>query len=480
MFSRPAPMSEQGPSPMETARNENAAQFPFCTVSCGQKEAHRMIMARLLTALIPVSGLRRKIRSRLLAQERRRYLARTIPIVRSRYASHLAHIAAARRRGERTRVCFLVCDAAMFSAEMVYNELRHDAMFECFIAVIPRTSRGRDFSKETYKKTVSILKGRYQDGVREFFDLKHGRHQSLKGCADVIFTSIVYENQVDSSFLAEEMSAYALVACVSYGYSGQMSADTRHMIFLPQFSLFWKLYLTSPETISEWKKANPDLEYNLVLGGYSKMDRLASIPVDADRPKTVILAPHHSIARDGKAGVALSNFIKYADFILKLPKMYPEVRFVFRPHPLLFPRLETRDWWGKERTDAYRSQMRSYANVEFQQGGDYLDTFANSDALIHDGGSFLAEYFYTGKPQCYVLESESALQREFTAFGRELVSWAHPAFDEKGILDFIDKVVVGGDDAESEARRTFAAAKVCLFHPEASKLVADTLREALS
>ena len=120
--------------------------------------------------------------------------------------------------------------------------------------------------------------------------------------------------------------------------------------------------------------------------------------------------------------------------------------------------------------------MASFPNVEFQQGGDYFETFADSDALIHDCGSFLAEYFYTGKPQCYLLADDATVDRQFLPFGRRLLEHVERAYARGDVEAFIRRVVLSGDDPRKAARDAFAAREVCVNYPHATDAV---LAEAL-
>ena len=269
------------------------------------------------------------------------------------------------------------------------------------------------------------------------------------------------------------------MACIPYGYGGQLLSDVRRLIFLPQLAFFWRLFVANPETRDLWKKSNPLLAESLVVGGYPKMDRLLETPMRSDRPKTILICPHHTLARDGD-GLALSNFLTYADFFLAVPREFPDVHFIFRPHPLLFPRLATSAWWGESRTATYRQKMTSLPNVEFQQGGDYFDAFVNSDAMIHDCGSFLAEYFYTGHPQCYILADETVIDREFTPFGKKLHQHVDHAFSEEDMRKFIKNVVSGAAICDMAVNEEFAKEVVCQFHPHAAERVIEELLRSLS
>ncbi len=436
-------------------------------------------LIRLATALIPAKGLRRRVRRRLLDRARDRRTARLVPVVRARYAEHERRVRGMLERGERVRVAFLVCDAAMFSAESVFLAMRGDARFDCSIAVVPRVTRGEAFLRETLAKALGTLGARYGAAVRPLYDPDSRAALPLE--ADVVFTSIVYSEQTLAEYTALSLSERALVACITYGYSGLFRVNAAATIFQPEIALMWRYFVSNPQTLALWTERNPLLRETARLSGYAKMDRLASVPRRADRPKTVIIAPHHSLPRPGApgGGLTLSNFLSYADLFLRLPKDYPDVRFVFRPHPLLMPRLATRAWWGEEKTAAYCAAMEALPNVEFQRGGDYFETFANSDALIHDCGSFLAEYFYTGRPQCYLLADRLTEEREFLPFGRETLERTYKAYCEADIRAFVEDVVMRGHDPRRAEREAFAAANVCCHYPHAAERVVDEVLESI-
>ncbi|MBR1921541.1 MAG: hypothetical protein IJ829_06015, partial [Kiritimatiellae bacterium] len=378
-------------------------------------------------------------------------------------------------RGERLKVAFLVCDASMFSGESVFLEMRGDARFDCFVAVAPRTSRGEEFLRATQEKTLASLSAKYGDAVRALYDPDAKTAAALD--ADLVFSTIVYEDQSLPQYTTEALSARALVAVLYYGYGGLFDSNEKKTSFLPNIVLAWRYFVSNEASRAMFTARNPLLAAATVVSGYCKMDRLAgeldAAAGRARRRKKVLVCPHHTIDRSADALLALSTFPANADALLRLPSRFPEVDFVFRPHPLLFVRLASPKWWGPEKVAAYCRAMESQPNVEFQRGGDYFSTFAESDALIHDCASFLAEYFYTGRPQCYMLAGTETIDRHFLPFARRLVDHAYKAFSEEDIVAFVRDVVLGGDDPLAADRARFAAEEVCVNHPHAARRVVD-------
>ena len=441
---------------------------------------------RILTALIPVRGLRRRLRADWLRKVRDARVARELPVIRARYAAHLRNLRDRLAHGERIRVSFLICDDAMFTGESVFLKMKDDPRFDCSICVAPRVTRGEDFLRETLAKTVKGLVAKYGVAVCPLYDSESGKAERLD--ADLVFSTILYEDQTLPDYTTEHLSERSLVSILYYGYGGLFRSNEKKTPFLPNIVFSWRYFVSNEATRQMSLARNPLLTDCIQAVGYTKMDRLevekAKVAAsratagNVTRRKKVILSPHHTIDKAAD-GLALSTFLQHAELYLKLPEMFPEIDFVFRPHPLLFVRLAMPKWWGEEKTAAYRAKLTSFPNVEFQQGGDYFATFADSDALIHDCGSFLAEYFYTGKPQCYLLESPKTIDEQFLPFSRRLLDYAHKAFSGEEIVSFIRTVVLEGKDDEKAARDAFAAREVCVNHPHATDAVIAAVLQKL-
>ena len=87
------------------------------------------------------------------------------------------------------------------------------------------------------------------------------------------------------------------------------------------------------------------LHENAKYFGYPKLDNLADHkPVPHERP-VIILAPHQDLHGIGTAGTFLNTWPLY----LEVPKRFPDVDFIFRPHPLWLPNLQLEMGGGKSK-----------------------------------------------------------------------------------------------------------------------------------
>ena len=127
--------------------------------------------------------------------------------------------------------------------------------------------------------------------------------------------------------------------------------------------------------------------------------------------KKLIWAPHHSINWKNRK---YSNFLEMHDLMINYANTYSDkVNFAFKPHPMLKEILYEK--WGKQKTNNYFSEWEHRSNCIIEEG-DYSSLFFFSDALIHDCGSFLAEYTYLDKPHIFIKSSENIFE-SFNKFG---------------------------------------------------------------
>lgn len=438
-----------------------------------------MTLVRLATAFVPGKGRRKRVRREWINWAQRRWLAGFLPAWRRHFTELEERCRAKRARGEKLKVVFLVMDASMFSAEPIFMRMRGSDAWDPSIAIIPDLLREPAFAKARAEKAYRLLSARYPGMVRYLRDPETGVVEELRGKVDLAFTSNPYPDQSLPGIAARELGKDVLIAYIPYSYGGHLEAPARRQVQRPEMSLFWRVWPANPAAVELWGAANPFLKDVMEAVGYPKSDRLADIPRTADPAvKTIILSPHHSIDKESD-GLTMSNFLKYADLFLQLPLDYPQVKFVFRPHPLLRERLSRPKWWGPEKTAAWFAEMAARKNVECQDGGDYFATFANADALIHDCGSFLPEYFFTLKPQCFLVKDEAHVKSEFSAFGHRLLEHVHVAREEGDIRRFIDRVVLAGEDDLKDSRRAYARDEVCLHYPDSTGYVLKLLAARL-
>lgn len=218
------------------------------------------------------------------------------------------------------------------------------------------------------------------------------------------------------------------------------------------FKNSWQLYYENDILAKQYGDLiNPRIP-NSYATGLPMMDELLIDPVDVPdqwkehKPgkKRIIYAPHHSIFHNPWKS---ATFLELGEEILKLAEKYSDrVQWAFKPHPLLRNALE--QVWEKDRIDTY---YRRWAEVEWSQyeTGKYLGLFMHSDAMIHDCGSFIMEYLYTGHPVLYLMNDPSFSETWNNSY-KQALSLNYQTAHIEGVEKFINDVLVGEDPMKSQ------------------------------
>ena len=164
--------------------------------------------------------------------------------------------------------------------------------------------------------------------------------------------------------------------------------------------------------------------------------------------------------------------MKYHELILELPIMFPNVDFVFRPHPLLFTTLINNNFWTQEETENYLRVLEEIG-VEYSTGGDYLGVFRECDAIINDCGSFTVEWLYTGKPGCFVY-NEKLKENHLTTLMNMAIEKYTIARSKQDIIEFVKKISEDDYDKEYSMSR-WVKENIALNYPTVSEFIVNEI-----
>lgn len=377
------------------------------------------------------------------------------------------------------RVAFVVVTDSCFQLEDVFRLMLADRRFEPIVVVAPDTSRGEAHMHEVMTRTFSSLSAKYGEKVR--LALVDGKFVDIAGQCDMCTVMNPYSGMTDRRYSIPHFFRQGVPVFFSRYFFDSGSVWSEHFNVMPEISMLWRFYVDSPRDARLVAQANPPLARRggIVASGVAKIDRLAAVPLSVRSRKRIILSPHHTVSGNAAGKFQIGNFISYADYFLTLPARYPQVDWVFRPHPLLLTALVVRGIWNERQRDDYLAKMTAYSNVEYQRDGDYAETFVNSDGLIQDCASFLPEYYHTGHPQCYILADHEAAQRQFGAWGQRLLEHVYLAYDPGDIDKFVERVVLAEEDPMKEERERFFRAELGYNYPNASRIIYNDIRKAL-
>lgn len=380
-----------------------------------------------------------------------------------------------KKKGPLNVVFFALMDS-VWKYDELYQLMEKDTRFNSTILVCPVVTYGRDNMLMNMDKCYNLFKSRGYNVIRSYnsqTDKYIDVREELK--PDIIFYTNPYEGLIDDRYyitqFPEVLSCY-VPYYMSEANHPQISYNTLFQ------NLLWRFYLET-EYAHNVACINSRIKgRNVVVSGYPGIDKFIYkkyLPKDNwkikdNKVKRIIWAPHHTIT--DYTFVSYSTFLYYYDFMFELANKYKnKIQITFKPHPLLKNRLDL--MWGKEKTLEYYEEWKNLENGMLNDGA-YEDLFLTSDVIIHDSGSFIGEYLYTGKPAMF-LSNGRDFKVQYNAFAQECLKHYYIGKNKEDIEIFIVNLI-NGKDMLKEKRNLYLKNKLM---PPNGKLASENIIDNL-
>ena len=369
---------------------------------------------------------------------------------------------------KKIKVAFLQMYATSCQNLCIFERMLKSDLFEPYFIVNPDVSRSYENLIEQYEKTIKMLSEKYgTERVLLGYNIETKQFTDYSKDFDMMNTNNPYDVMAHMYFKIKYWGRKGVpIFYISYFYMGRCPV-TAENFSQPQFNYIWKIFVENESAVSIAKEVELIKGKNVILSGYPKMDEYNSLKVENNKKKIVVIAPHHTIYDNG--WISVGSFLETNEIIKKLPKMFPQIDFVFRPHPILFETLKRT--WTKAEIDSWLKEFLSNENTSYSTEGNYLQLFKNSSALIHDCGSYMAEYSYTGKPCAFMFKSTLDLDQSLTSFGKKCIENHYSLKREEDFINFIQDVVVNEKDLRKQERDEFAKNNVMINYPKATDFI---------
>lgn len=351
-------------------------------------------------------------------------------------------------KNRKVRVAFLCEENSKWGYQSVYDEMIKDENFEVLPIInypIITTER-QDFSQEKNIEFFKTLNISAIDG----FDYAKNIYKPLSGFKpDIVFYQQPW--YMKHFLRPENVSEYALTCIVSYGFT---SIDTKSWgsdDVRKNSGNLWKMF-TESKYHNKFYETAANIKYKdiAITKGYPKLDyykapiaeRFEQLWKDGSKEDKhrIIWAPHYSIE---KYRLGMSNFKEQYLYFLNLAKKHTEYNFIVKPHPSLRHECISKNFLTEKEYDAYIEEWNSLDNAAVYTEGNYFDIFKTSDVLITDSSSFLAEYFYSGKP---VIFFESPNRAGFNKFGLKLKKGFYMPSKTEDTEKLLEKLLILKED----------------------------------
>ena len=365
-------------------------------------------------------------------------------IIQKRYTKVLTSKKRKVLEGKRLKVAFFVTQKQLWAAQSLHDEFIKNEYFEPIIVVFPNIEDKVNTKAYTFDENYQFFKKQGMKVIRGYDPNVNVYTSSKNICADIVF----YDQpspQIHKSLLWNKISKESLTCDIPYGYKIGALAQAHFNMHLQNSC--WKVFAESERHKLQFIKYGALNGRNVVVSGYPKLDEYNITLTSQKRNfKKIIWAPHWSI---GELSIGFSTFETNYKFFLQYAIDNPNIHWVFKPHQRLKNYIVESSFLTQEEVDDYFKQWEKLPNAIFYNDSNYFDIFKDSDALITDCGSFLAEYLPTKKPILHLFSSNNSGYNEI---GKKLIKSYYKSTDNKSIKKFINDVVVNENDSLRDER----------------------------
>ncbi len=355
------------------------------------------------------------------------------------YKKVLKRIQKKRNNGKKIKVVFIVSENQKWGYQTLYELFEKSDVFEplVLISLLIGVHKGLDKTRINSQENYDFFKSRNMN-VEYLYE--NNQYKKLKSFEpDIVF----YEQQwgLPDVYKPKNVSKYALTCFCSYGYetldiSGNYLNDFHGFLF--------KYFIEHQLNFDRYKKYSPIAEKNCLVTGYPKLDDYIKYSKKSQEEKMrIIYAPHHSFDNSLK----LATFEKNANYILDLAKKHPETIWIFKPHPRLKYALLINDIMTEEEVNDYYSQWEKIGKIHTQ--GNYIEDFVNSDLMITDCLSFLAEYLPSKNPLIRLINDKSM---HLNSLGDIIVSEYYNVHSNSELDAIFNEIIINKNDYKRENR----------------------------
>ena len=324
-----------------------------------------------------------------------RYIEKNKPLVLTKIRNKL-------KRGQKINVVFYCYDEMKWKCQSIYDIFNSDERFNVKILVTKSAAKNIDNptyqSKEFIQKVYQYFKEKGLN-VEYAYDIEKKCHIPFKKFnPDIIF----YQHPwyVETSQGPVVCSKFALTCYVPDYFPIEVGNIDNKIDYYLRFHKYVERYYVLDKSIETKLKQKMDNGgKNVKIAGYPNLDYFYNNKTEGEY---VIYAPHWTV---GGLGLKYSAFNWSGKFMLEYAKNHSQIKWVFKPHPLLYKSLIDTKMMTDDEVKKYYDEW-SKIGIKYE-GGDYLEWFNKSKMMITDSCTFLGEYFVTEKP-LIILMSESS------------------------------------------------------------------------
>lgn len=375
-----------------------------------------------------------------------------------RYQNSLRHILKNIKRvrdkinkNERLNVIFVVQYIPGWNKlEPVYKKMVESNRFNPIIVCVPSNIQNHVITNKAHNDTYDYF---IQHGYNSVNALIDGSWLDLKNFKpDYVFHSRPYNDFMPKEYCSKSIVKYALICNVMYGanFSYNQQDVTLNRDYYEDVFIYFSFDSSEANFYSKRFNNGIDKQIQKVLPyGATGLEQILNSKFDYHDncfDKTILWTPRWST----DLYIGGSNFFKYKDLIIELAKDYPNVKFVLRPHPLMFGNFIKTGQMSEVEVNEFKNYIEKEKNLELNESKEYFDIFWKSDFIIADLSGIVPEYFITGKPIIYC---HSYANFNYVEYSKAIIESSYSVNNSSELKKSVKKLISNNDEKKNDRKQ---------------------------
>lgn len=376
------------------------------------------------------------------------------------------------KQKKKIKIIFLCSESSKWNYSILYNKLKNQENFTPQIVLYPQidvlinkdnasieaqlNKEYKFFKEQNFETTFGYIKNKYIS-IKRFKP-------------DIVFYEQPYG--LPQEYSIKNVSKFALCMYTPYGYEILDTLDNYTQHFHKRLHTY---FVENEYQVSRYEMYSPKNKENCVVTGCIKMEMLdnATIVENKNTNKiNIIYAPHHSLEQDS---LMFATFLDSGKYLLEFAKKHRnEINWIFKPHPRLKYSLIMNNLMTESEVNTYYSKWENLGTIH--NTGNYFDIFKNSDAMITDSISFLAEYLPTNKP---IIQLTNPKHYPYNKIGNTIEKVLYKAYSQEEFKQIFDNVILSKNDYLKD-NRTSIISEIYDKSKSPSELILNHLKQIIN
>ena len=345
-----------------------------------------------------------------------------------------------KKADKEIRVAFIVQMAEIWDKESpIYDAMKEDAIFEVDLIVVPpynleSKSVEREFDKNNY------FINHYPKCIQA---INNNVWISLEDMGyDYVFVQRPYDQCLPVGFRSSDIVRFAKLCYVPYGYGGAdvfNAMNTNKFFFRNVYFAFLESEYMAKKLLRQFRTKREKENHKIFNCGYPALEPYFLYP-RVEKYKTFTWTPRWSF----DPVIGGSNFLNYKDTFISIVKKHPELKFVFRPHPLMFGEILSKGLMTDDEISEYLLLLDSLS-VKYDKDLPLEESLKRTDVLITDFSSIIIQFYLTGRPIIYC---ESCI--EMNEIFQKMKKGMYIVNDVNDFINEVDKLSDNNDCLKKE------------------------------